>query len=547
MREWPVGARVAVLALGAIALFVSLAEVTTRDDPYAPNDWLFSHAFLAQRAIDAEELPLNRGLLGERSFSGTSETFREQVGLSSMTFYANTIWHFWNGLPVQPALLASLALLADLSPEAAARVPVGGIALALLVFACADHVARPGSRAATFAPYLLVLACAPLVLDMRVLMPSASMVVVGILLLLLLRRQLVGDERALAYSVVPLALLPFWYYTVTYFVIALFAGFLAANLLLRWRGAPAPPAVPLGVALLVPLVLGAGLMLNGSLESHVDLAANVGIVRVAPESSGDYDSHLNRDPWRSALLYLELAALFVPLAFVAGRAAFETLRKRPIESGDAVVAQWGVGGAAFSVVLPSILGVSFLNRSAIYLAPLAVVAHAAWASRARVGRVAACVPLVVGAVATPLLVATAAPTYTQGDAEAFEWLEAHAAPDARVFSSLDVASVLFRAHGFHDVVAFPPRPSVLERLWYGTDPEDMVAYLASVDWLVLRDDVVTSGFEEFGPLREPISREAYDKFDRSRDLQRVFDNGEVVVFRVALAEDRILEESGETA
>lgn len=85
-----------------------------------------------------------------------------------------------------------------------------------------------------------------------------------------------------------------------------------------------------------------------------------------------------------------------------------------------------------------------------------------------------------------------------------------------------------------NVLAFYPRVAVLDDIWYGEDPERLVPYLASFDYLVLRKEVMRGGFEEFGPLRQPIGPQAYAKFAASPDLDLVFDNGEVQVFRVAL-------------
>jgi hypothetical protein len=104
--------------------------------------------------------------------------------------------------------------------------------------------------------------------------------------------------------------------------------------------------------------------------------------------------------------------------------------------------------------------------------------------------------------------------------------------DAVVYSSLDVASVLFRAHGYHDAVAFQPSTTILDDFWYAQEAERAVPYLAGLDALVLRDNVVHEGFEEFGPLRQPIGEAAYAKFAASRDLDLVFDSGAVRVFTV---------------
>lgn len=537
MKEWPVGARVVLLAGSACILFAALAGLATRDDPYAPNDWLFSHVFLAERALEEGKIPLNRDLVTTNGFRETNADFRAQVELDRMTFYANTIWHFWNGLPLQPSLLATISALAGISPEDAARAPLGGIALILLTYAAADRLlaGRSESPTAALAAFALTLCSAPLVLDMRVLMPSTSLVVVALLMLLLLRRQFAGDRVALAAAMVPVALLPFWYYTVTYFVIALFVGFLGVALVQRKRAPDAPPIVPIALAAGVPLVLGGALVINGALTSHLQMAGSLGSLSLlGGEAGGDYSKHLNRQPWRSALLYLQLAAFFLPLGHLAFRGLSRDHAARP----EATFAAWGVGAAGFSLALLSAVGVSFLNRGVIYLTPLAALALAWGASRTRAGLALAAAALLLGAVVTPALVASAAPSYSAGDAAAFGWMEEHVPPDAVIYSSLDVASVLFRAHGYQDALAFHPRTRLLEDFWYGEDPQKLVPYLASVEWFVLRDDVKESGFEEFGPLREPISEAAYAKFDASPDLHRVYDAGGVRLYRVELATDR---------
>lgn len=537
MKEWPVGARVVLLAGSACILFAAMAGVATRDDPYAPNDWLFSHAFLADRALEEGKIPLNRDLLTTNGFGETNVDFRAQVELDRMTFYANTIWHFWNGLPLQPSLLATVSALAGISPEDAARAPLGGIVLILLAYAAADRLlaGRSDAPTAALAAFALPLCSAPLVLDMRVLMPSTSLVVVGLLMLLLLRRQLAGDRVALAAAMVPLALLPFWYYTVTYFVIAIFAGFLLVAIVQRKRAPEAPPIVPIALAASVPVVLGGALVLNGALTSHLQMAGSLGSLSLlGGEAGGDYSKHLNRQPWRSALLYAQLASFFLPLGVLAFRGLARDRAARP----EATFAAWGVGAAAFSVALVSAVGISFLNRGVIYLTPLAALALAWGAARTRAGLAVAGAALLLGVVVTPALVASAAPSYSEGDAAAFAWMEEHVPPDAVIYSSLDVASVLFRAHGYQDALAFHPRTRLLEDFWYGEDPEKLVPYLASVQWFVLRDDVKETGFEEFGPLREPISEEAYAKFSASPDLHLVYDAGGVRVYRVELAPDR---------
>lgn len=536
MKEWPVGARVVLLAGSACILFAAMAGLATRDDPYAPNDWLFSHAFLAQRALEEGKIPLNRDLFTANGFSETSGPFREDVGLTRMSFYANTIWHFWNGLPLQPSLLAAVSALTGLAPEEAARAPLGGITLVLLVFAAADRLLAGRDRpVAALAAFALPLCSAPLVLDMRVLMPSTSLVIVAMLMLLLVRRQFAGDKAALAAAMVPLALLPFWYYTVTYFVIALFAGFLALAIVQRHRARDAPPVVPILVAACVPVVLGGALLLNGALTSHLQMAGSLGSLSLlGGEAGGDYSKHLNRQPWRSAVLYVQILAFFAPLGLLALRGLSRDHAARP----EATFTAWSLGAAAFSSALLAAVGVSFLNRGVIYLTPLAALALAYAAARARWGRVVGVGALALGIIMTPALVASAGPSYSRNDASAFGWMETHVPRDAVVYSSLDVASVLFRAHGYQDALAFHPRTRLLEDFWYGDDPEKMVPYLASVEWFVLRDDVKESGFEEFGPLREPISEAAYEKFDASADLHLVYDAGGVKVYRVELAPER---------
>jgi hypothetical protein len=371
-------------------------------------------------------------------------------------------------------------------------------------------------------------------------MPSTSLLVVALLLHLLLRRTLVDDDRALAYAVVPLALLPFWYYTVSYFVILLFAGFLVAALLLRALGRDEKPMVPLVVATLVPLALGAMLLLNGALTSHLEMARGLGgSALFAGESGSDYETRLNREPWRSGLLYAQLGLLFLPLALVAGGGALRLMRRRALEPAPATFAQWSLGAGMFTVALHETVGVSFLNRGVIYLTPLAVLAALWVASRSRPARLALGGAAAFAAVASVALVVTAAPTYEEGDRAGFAWMEKHVPKDGIVYGSLDASSVLFRAHGFTQTLAFHPREALLEEFWYGTEPDKMVRYLASVEWVVMRDDVRERGFEEFGPMREPISEAAYAKFGASRDLHRVFDNGAVQVYQVELAPGRV--------
>ena len=540
MREIPAWARVLMLGACAAVLVAAFAGAGTSDDPYAPNDWLFSHEFLADLALEEGELPLNRDLLTENGFAETMDRFQQETGLERMTFYANTVWHFWNGLPLHPALLAGLAALTGLEVEQASRLPLGAIAVLLLVYASADLLVPRASRAAHVAPFAIAVVSAPFLLDTRTLMPSAALLVVGILLHLLLRRQLEDDRWALAYAIVPLALLPFWYYTVSYFVIVLFAGFLLAAVAMRLLKRDERPVVPILVAALVPAALAGILLLNGALTSHVIMAKSLGGSAIfAGESGTDYERNLNRETWRSGVLYAQLAILFLPLALLGLHALARALRRRSVEPAPAIFAQWSVGAGLFTLALQQTVGISFLNRGVIYLTPIAVLAAVWAASRMRVAKAALGVTLSVGAVASAALVATAAPSYEPGDATGFTWIEQNVPKDAVVYGPLDASSVLFRAHGFTQAIAFHPREALLEEFWYGTDPERMVRYLASVEWVVLRDDVRTRGFEEYGPLREPITEEAYAKFGASPDLHLVYDNGAIEVFQVELDPSRL--------
>ncbi|HLE98109.1 MAG TPA: hypothetical protein VI997_12125 [Candidatus Thermoplasmatota archaeon] len=527
------GARVALLTVASVALFYALATLGTRDDPYAPNEWLFSHVHLARIGLAEGEVPWNQALLGSNSASESWPAFRDEAGLPRPTFFASTTWHFWNGLPLQPALLASLSALAGLDPEDAARLPLAGGAVVLLAFATADLlVARSkgsDTRYACAAPFLAAAAAAPFVLDMRVLMPSAALVAVGIALHLFARRALVGERRALALAVAPLVLLPFWYYTLAYFVILLFGAFLAVRAGLRLSGRRDASGVPTALMIAVPCAMLVALAANGSLATHVGLADSGGVLGETPVGA-DYGSHLNRDLWRSALLYAALGAFFAPLFATATRAA---IGRSDGPAAD-VLTPWAAGGAAFGLALHLTVGVSFLNRVAIYLAPAAAVAAASLLALRRVRAASVAAGGAVAVVATAALVATAAPSYGPDDAAAFSWMEAAVPSDAGVYGSLDATGVLFRAHGFRGALAFPPNEDVLEVLWYGEDPERMIPWLASVDYVVLRDDARTRGFEEFGPLREPVSAAAYTKFARSEDLDLVYDGGGVQVFRVDL-------------
>ncbi|HUR68507.1 MAG TPA: hypothetical protein VM370_04615 [Candidatus Thermoplasmatota archaeon] len=540
MRELPPAARVLLLAASGAILLAALTGAGTHDDPYASNEWLFSHAFLAEKSLEGGRLLQNHHLIESHTYGDSIDAFVEQTGLERLTLYAGTVWHFWNGLPLQPALLAGVSALTGLAPEEAARLPLAGLAVMLLVYAGADLLLPRDSRLAHVAPFALALCSSPFTLDMRTLMPPAAILVVALVLHFLLRRALTDDKHALAYSLVPLALLPFWYYTVSYFVILLFAGFLGAAIVMRLFRGDESPIVPMLVATLVPLALGSVLLLNGALTSQLEMAHHTATLPGFEAETGlDYDEHLNREGWRSALLYAQLGALFLPLAILAIHATVRLLRRQRVGPERAVFAQWAVGAMLFSGLLQSAVGVSFLSRPVIYLTPLAVLAALWAASQHRAAR-----PLLAGAIAlsvvvTPILVMTASPTYSQGDRVAFEWMDGHVAKDAIVYGSLDASSVLFRRYGYVDTLAFHPRQGVLEVLWYGNETEPLVPYLASVDWFVLRDDARTRGFEEFGPLREPIGDEAYAKFARSPDLHRVFDDGEVEIFQVGLAPARI--------
>jgi hypothetical protein len=393
-------------------------------------------------------------------------------------------------------------------------------------------------RLALAAPFLLAAGSAPFALDMRVLMPSTTLVLLGLLLHAMLRRLYLGDRAALVWGLGPLVLLPFWYYTVSYFVMLLLLGFVVADVLLRLRfGRGRPVLVPAWAALLICCVLGLALVANSALTSHLKLATQMAGSWIAPDAGSDYTTHLNRQAWRSALLYAQVALLFAPLVLAGGLAARDYLRRRPIGHAALVFALWGVGGTFFSVALESTVGVSFLNRTVIYLAPLGALAAALLMARAwRPGWRGAAMVLGCAAlfVTTAVLVATATPRYVQDDASAYAWVGQAVPAKAVVYAPLEVGSALFRRHGVVNMLAFYPRVSVLEDVWYGHDPERLVPYLASFDYLVIRHEVTRLGFEEFGPLRQPIDQDAYGKFAASRDLGLVYQNGEVDVYRVML-------------
>lgn len=539
--------RLALLVSSGCVLFVAVSTAGSWDDPYGPNDWAFSHVHLANIGVEKGHLPVNPEMLEEHAFARTRADFQEQAGFDVMTAYANTAWHFWNALPLHPAFVATAAAATGLAPETIVRLPVAGVATVLLVSASALLIASRGRMrpvGVALAPFLAALGCAPLALDLRVTMPSITLLMLVFLLHALLRRVIADDRLALPLALAPLALLPFWYYTMSYFAMLLFAGFFAFAALARLlRGrVDARTSVPLWVCAAVPLFLACALFSTGTLGSQVNMAQIM--MEGASDGTGgaDYTSHLNRLPWRSGLLYAQLAALFVPLGFLTVGVAYRLLRRRPVEPESAIFAQWSVGGALFGALLVPTVGISFLNRSVIYLAPVAVLA-AAWilgrAFESRRPLHAALVGLALCAVATPLFVATAMPSYGEDDRQAFRWMEESVPRGPSIYSSLEVASVLLRAHGFTDVNAFQPSLPLLDALWYGADPDRMVPYLSTFDYLVLRDDVKTVGFEEFGPARQPVAEASYDKFARSRDLQLVFDNGGVQVFRVALDPARL--------
>ncbi|HUR63035.1 MAG TPA: hypothetical protein VM241_00990 [Candidatus Thermoplasmatota archaeon] len=542
----------ALLAASACVLFAAVATAGTATQPYAPNDWSFSHVLLADRALATGHLPFNAAVLTDGDFSGNHGAFLRATGLDLLTFYASTVWHFWNGLPLHPSLVATLAAGTGLEPESVMRVPIGGVVLVLLAHASAalllGRTAGADRRLAAAAPFLLATACAPFALDMRVLMPSATLVLLGVMLHATLRRRLLRDRTALAWGLAPLVLLPFWYYTVSYFVILLLLGFVVADLALRLRyGRDRPVLVPAWAALLICAVLGLALLANSALTSHLQLATQMAGSWIAPDAGSDYSTHLNRQPWRSALLYGQVALLFAPLVaagLLAGRAF---LGRRPLGHANGVFALWGVGGALFSLLLQGTVGVSFLNRTVIYLAPLGVLAAALALARSwgrwwlRAGAAVACVALLA---ATTALVATATPRYGSDDATAYAWVGRSVPPQGVVYAPLEVGSALFRDHGIVNVLAFYPRESVLEDVWYGSDPAALRPYLASFDYLVVRKEVARSGFEEFGPLRQPIGAQAYAKFAASPDLALVYQNGEAEVFRVQLRADAPLRPGG---
>ncbi|HUR60815.1 MAG TPA: hypothetical protein VM286_00420 [Candidatus Thermoplasmatota archaeon] len=536
------GLRVALLSVSACVLFLAVATAGTATQPYAPNDWAFSHVLLADRALASGHLPLNQDVLSNGDFAANHGAFLADTHLHLLTFYASTVWHFWNGLPLHPSLVATLAAGTGLSPEDTMRLPLGGMVLVLLVHASATlilgRMQGTDPRLAAAAPFLLAAACAPFALDMRVLMPSVTLVLLGVMLHAMLRRLFLQDRAALAWGLLPLVLLPFWYYTVSYFVILLLLGFVAADVALRLRyGRQRPVLVPAWAALAICAVLGVALLANSALTSHLKLASQMSGSWIAPDAGSDYTTHLNRQAWRSALLYTGIALLFAPLVAGGALAARDFLRRRPLGHAAAVFALWGVGGTLFSVALESTVGVSFLNRTVIYLAPLGALAASILLSRVwgrRTLRAAAIVACAALLVLTTALVATATPRYVADDARAYEWVGRSVPPLGVVYAPLEVGSALFRQHGIVNMLAFYPRVSVLEDVWYGHDAERLVPYLASFDYLVVRHEVTRGGFEEFGPLRQPIDAQAYAKFAASRDLALVYQNGEVDVYRVML-------------
>lgn len=546
--------RASDVALGLVAgvLAVAVASLGQGEAPYAPNNWVFSHVFLADLLAASGEVPQNSNLLADHSFGGTRSEFQRETGLATLTPYATTLWHFWNGIPLHPTLLGALAVLSDQPAESVARVPVALFLVPPLAFATArlalDRTPGVDRRVAVAAPFAAALASFPLVLELRVLLPSSTLVAVQLLLHMMLRRGLLGDRVALPLALAPLLLLPFWYYTMAYFALLVFLGFVAYNAARRARGASADAArVPTPAALAVFAFLALALVANGALTSHLELAASMtGNPLPGPDAGSetglDYGSYLNRAPWRSALLYASLLALFVPLGLVASQAALRAWRREPHDVVDGVVVQWAVGGVLFSAVLLSFINVSFLNRTVIYLTPVATLAGTVLlARRARERRAwrAATLAFAVWALATPALMLTASPRFDASDAAAFEWAEARVPADARVYGPMEAGSVLFRAHGLRNATAFHPSLHGLETFWYGTDVDALAPFVASVDYLVLRDDVRERGFEDFSPARRPLPVEAYEKFSRSRDLQRVFDSGDVLVFKSALDPSRV--------
>lgn len=547
MRDLTPGARATLLLLAACALFAAIATTGTTDDPYAPNEWVFSHIHLAHVALERGEIPLNWHLLTGNG--NTDAAFQHATGLERMTLYASTLRHFWNGMPLHPSLVATLSLLTGLPPETVVRIPVGGLLTVALVSASAtlllSRVQGVDPRLATAAPFLAAIASAPLALDMRVLMPSITLTAVLLFLHLMLRRTLLTDRAALPLALAPLLLLPFWYYTMAYFFILLFTGFLAAGLLDRWvrpaheRG-PAP--IPTAIAVGVPCFLAVALLANGVLTSQLHLARLfTPPSRVTPGIPADYTSFLNRETWRSLLLYTEGALLFAPLAGLSLVGALRTLRRRPMGPARTLFTAWTLGGALFSALMLLTVGVSFLNRTAIYLAPVAILAATYLLARhwhRATTRRALAAGLALTLTATPLLVATAAPHYGVADREAFEWMGAHVPREAAVYASLEAASVLFRAHGYRNVTTSEPTTPLLQGFWYSDNPRNVAPYLSASDYLLLRDDARTHGFEEFGPVRSPISESAYAKFLRVPDLHLVYDNGEVQLFRVQVTPEK---------
>ena len=543
------GRQVALLAASACVLFAAVATAGTRDDPYAPNEWAFTHTYLADLAVRTGEIPVNWAVFWENSLSETYGDFRAATGLERLSFYATTAWHFWNGMPLHPSLVATLALLTGLPAETVVRAPVGGVLAVLLVYASASlllsRVEGVDARVSAATPFLVALASAPLALDLRVLMPSVTLVAVLLFLHLMLRRLLEEDKRALPLALAPLALLPFWYYTMAYFFILLFAGFVLVAWIHRYvHGATAPaPLVPPRVAVVVPGFLVAILALNGVLASQLHMVSLFNAQpRLTQGLPADYESFLNRETWRSALLYAELTLLFAPMGLLALVGVQRVARRRPMGPARTLFTAWALGGFLFSALMLGTVGLSFLNRSAIYLAPVGILAFTYFFARhwrRREARVAFAATVALMTVATPTLLATATPAYAEGDRAAFEWMAGHLPREAAIYSSLEASSVLFRQYGFLNVTASQPTRPLLESFWYSDNPSNVAPYLSTSDYLVLRDDFRAAGFEEFGPARLPISEAAYGKFHRSRDLHLMFDNGEVQVFRVDLQLSRV--------
>ncbi len=549
--------RVALLATSGSFLFFAIALTGSVASDYAPNNWVFSHTFLADLAIMTGEIPLNTDYWADNSFSATRGALEDATGLHTMTLYATTIWHFWNGVPLHPTYAATVSILTGLSPEQALRIPVAGLLTPLFAYASASLVLRRvphvNARYAAAAPLVAAIASAPLALELRVAMPSSSIFIMQLLLHLLLRRTMVGDGTALPFALAPLALLPFWYYTLAYFAIVVFAGFFVVNVVTYAFRARAPKRafIPTAVTIAVPIFLLAALNVNGALTSHVELARSIDTNPLLDPKGGtdaglDYGSHLNREPWRSALLYVQVLVLFAPMTVISVSIVARLARARRIPALDAVIAQWAFGGTLFSLILLALTNVSFLNRGVIYLTPVAGVSIAYLVASRRhrlLGKWTLAVVTATLLVTTPALMVTSTPSFNDGDHYGFLWMESRIPRDATVYGTMEATSVLFRAYDFHEAAAFHPRQTTVEDFWYSEDPETLPPYLASLDYFVLRRDVIDNGFEDFSPARHPIGLAAFEKFSKSRDLQRVFDNGAIQIFLVGLAPGRLVSDA----